>query len=217
MKPYLFGLFGSGGLAREVAPIIRSQINGSGGELKFVVPSLNDVTGPDYIFEEEFLAAPGDKRFCVAIADPSLRKRLFGIAVQSGAQPDSVIAPSATVYDTATVGDGAIVMPNATVSADTVIGCGVIVNFNAYVAHDCRLAAFVTIGPAAVVAGNVEIGENAIVGAGAKIRNGESSRKVRIHSGAVLGMGAVVLGDVDAQQKVVGVPATVVVANTDAP
>lgn len=207
MEPYILGVFGGGGLAREVAPIIRSQIADSVGELMFVVPHSDQVTSADSILESEFLRKAGKRKFCIAIADTSLRKKLFHMALSSGATPTSVVAPSAIIYDTAAVGDGSIIMPNAVVSADSLIGRGALVNFNAYVAHDCVVDDFVTIGPGAVIAGNVSIGAGVTVGAGAMIRNGTEEKKVKIDPGAVLGMGAVVLSDVAGGQTVVGCPA----------
>jgi len=215
MEPYTVGLFGGGGLAREVAPIIRNQIADTFGELKFVVPSLDQLTTADSILEDEFLRETGKRKFCIAIADTTLREKLFHVALGSGATPTSAIAPSAIIYDTATVGDGVIIMPNAVVSADAHVGRGSIVNFNSYVAHDCSVDDFVTIGPGAVVAGNVSIGARVTVGAGTMIRNGKDARKVRINAGAVLGMGSVVLGDVKAGQTVAGCPAKPIFSDVD--
>lgn len=207
MEPYVIGIFGEGGFAREVAPIIRNQIGDSLGQLMFVVPHADQVTFGASILEGEFLESAGERKFCIAIADTRLREKLFHMALGSGATPISVFAPSATIYDTACVGDGSIIMPNAVVSADTHIGRGSLINFNSYVAHDCVVDDFVTIGPGAVVAGNVSIGRNVTVGAGVMIRNGTESKKVSIGADAVLGMGAVVLGDVTGGQTVVGCPA----------
>ena len=207
MKSDVIGIFGGGGLAREVAPIIRSQIADSDGQVLFVVPHSSHVTSAQSILESDFLEKAGRKKFCIAIADTRLREKLFNTALSSGATPISVIAPSAIIYDTASVADGAIIMPNAVVSADTHIGLGSIINFNTYVAHDCVVNDFVTIGPGAVIAGNVTIGAGVTVGAGAMIRNGSEERKASIGYGAVIGMGAVVISDVPAEQTVAGCPA----------
>ena len=95
------------------------------------------------------------------------------------------------------------------VTASARIGRHFHCNIYSYVAHDCVIGDFVTFGPKVCCNGNVEIGDGAYIGAWAMIRQGAPGRPVRIGAGAVVGLGAVILGDVPPETTVVGNPARV--------
>jgi acetyltransferase-like isoleucine patch superfamily enzyme len=65
----------------------------------------------------------------------------------------------------------------------------------------------VTISPQACILGNVEIKSGAWIGAGATINQGTNLSKRMIGFNTIIGSGAVVLRDCDADSVYVGVPA----------
>ncbi|WP_285671479.1 acetyltransferase [Paralimibaculum aggregatum] len=101
-----------------------------------------------------------------------------------------------------TLGVGSLVGPHAEIQAGTHLGRHVAVRGSGYVGHDVAIGDFAFIGARAVVCGYCRIGEGAHLAPGALIREG-----VRIGRFAVVGLGAVVLRDVEDYAVVAGNPA----------
>ena len=114
----------------------------------------------------------------------------------------TVVHPSATVSESASLGMGTVVFANAAVNPDTVIGRGCVINTGATVDHDCVLEDGVHISPGANIGGGVTIGCCSWIGIGASVRHG-----ITIGKDAVVGAGAAVVSDIPDGITVVGVPA----------
>lgn len=138
----------------------------------------------------------------VAIGNNRVRAEKQSSLSVAGGRLATVVHPSAVVSLHATIGDGAVVFGNAVVNACAIVGAGAIVNTGAVVEHDCVVGEFAHISPNAVLAGGVHLGREAWVGACASVR-----QLVMVGAGSVVGMGAVVIGDVPAALTVVGNPA----------
>lgn len=150
---------------------------------------------------------PSEVGFIVAIGNPYGRTRLR-VAERlrsTGMYPVSVVAPTAIVYKSASIGAGAQIMVNSIVHEAARMGDQVIVNTAAVIEHDCILGAGAEIGPHATLCGRVEVGSCAWVGAGAVVLP-----RVRIGADAIVGAGACVTRDVRSGEVVVGNPASVV-------
>ena len=122
-------------------------------------------------------------------------------------KPATIIAASAIVSPSASIGEGSVICDYSLVNHSAVVGRHVQLNCFSQLSHDCIVGDFVTFAPHVSCNGWVEIGDDVTIGAGAVIRNGSASRRLRIGKGATIGMGAVVLDDVPAGGTVVGVPA----------
>ena len=204
----LFGVFGVGGCARGVMPLVRSSMRLSEARAVFVDRVSSDpVNGHEVMSEAAFLAHPGERRFVVGIAESGLRRRITAVAEAAGAIPFEVRAASAEVLDDVDLGPGAILCSHATITSNVRIGAGFHLNLHAYVEHDCVIGDFVTFGPKAACNGNVVVGDEVYIGAGAVLRQGKPDKPLRIGAGAIVGMGAVVTKDVPPGITVVGNPA----------
>lgn len=120
----------------------------------------------------------------------------------SGLSWATVIHERAVVSSTARIEPGAVVLAGAVVNTAARVGPHVILNTAAVIEHDVVLGACVHVAPGAIIGGGAILGAGAYVGLGARIRD-----HVRIGEFAVVGMGAVVLRDVTAGARVIGVPA----------
>ncbi|PSJ45305.1 shikimate dehydrogenase [Zobellella endophytica] len=114
-----------------------------------------------------------------------LRKRLFASFRQQGYRFASVIAPSAIISSSVTLGEGVQIMPGAIVNAGAVIGDNTIINSGAVVEHDCHIGAHNHVAPGAVLSGQVTTGDGVHIGTGASIIQG-----VSIGAEAVVAAGA---------------------------
>lgn len=215
-KQPLIGLYGAGGLARDVMPILeRAPMHG--GHCVHVVDqeylaSLTSAIAPVIGFDE-FASLTGQygSKFNVAIADSSVRQRLAEKCLGIGSKPIQIVSPRADVeWIGSDIGRGAIICAFCFVPPRAKIGQFVQMNIGSYISHDCVIGDFVTFAPYAKINGNCRIGDHAYIGTGAMLKQG-----VRIGDGAVIGMGAVVLHDVPAGETWVGNPARRLYANRE--
>jgi sugar O-acyltransferase (sialic acid O-acetyltransferase NeuD family) len=195
-------------------PLVRGspEVASQGAELVFIDDAVASpgsiVNGHRVLSYAEFLDQEATDRFvAVAIADGRVRSRLYDRLMADGIRPLSVIAPTATILDGNTIGDGAILCGYTHVTSNATIGRSFHANIYSYVAHDCVIGDFVTLAPAAKINGNVVVHDHAYIGTGAMIRQGRPGEPLVIGEGAVVGMGAVVTRSVPPGVTVVGNPA----------
>lgn len=163
--------------------------------------------GVEVLSVAAFAALEGSCAFVVAIANSEARERETLRLEALGAAPFTVLAGNALIFDTATMGEGAVVAPFAFISANATIGHQFHLRHRSYVAHDCVIADFVTFAPAVHCNGGVLIEDHAYIGSGAVIKQATPGRPTVIGRGAVVGMGAVVTKSVAPGITVVGNPA----------
>jgi len=135
-----------------------------------------------------------------AVGAPGLRREL--VRRWHGTYYARVIANSAVVSPSASIGDGSVVMAGAICSTRVHVGSHVSINIGATVSHDAVLGDYSTLSPGVHVAGRCVIGEGVFLGVGAAVTDG-----VTIADGAVVGAGAVVIEDITEPGTYVGVPA----------
>ena len=148
------------------------------------------------------LLAQGYGRVFVALGGSQRRERCTREAVALGFSAHTLVADSAQVARTATIGSGAAVLRGAIVGAFTDVGEGAIINTGASIDHNCMIGPYAHIAPGTHLAGNVRVGAHSMLGVGTSVVPG-----VRIGAGATIGAGAVVISDVPDGQTVVGIPA----------
>ena len=213
MKTY-YGLIGSGGHGREVMPMLRSTLqkalSGGNVEILFVVEGQGtaaEVNGHRSIGLDSFLALDGRRFFNVAIGDSRARQRIADICLAREAKPYSVVARSAILLDNNDIGDGCMISEQTIITSNVKVGRFFQANCQCNISHDCVIGDYVTFAPGVKCNGNVTIGDHAYIGAGALIKQGRYGMPLVIGEGAVVGMGAVVIRDVEAYTTVVGNPA----------
>lgn len=216
-KSVMIGLWGAGGFAREVMPILKIQISKGFCEFSrstiqifFVepAPKIDEIHGVKVISEESFLALDCDNKFFnTAIGDSKIREKIHKIADKNGVRPLSILAPNISKYENNLIGDGAIICADSIITSDVTIGKFFHLNIYSYVAHDCVIGDYVTFAPNVHCNGNVHVGDHAYIGTGAIIKNGSNDKPLLIGKGAVVGLGSVVTRNVPPNTTVFGCPA----------
>lgn len=211
------GLYGAGGFAKEVMPLIiehieKAKINNSNIDFDvfFVekTPSETTLNGYKVISEDDFFCGEYDERlFNIAIGNSKLREKIASECIARGAKPLSVRSLHSVTYDCNDIGHGEILCAHTTVTSNVKIGNFFHANLYSYIAHDCIIGDFVTFGPNVHCNGNVTIHDHAYIGTGAIIRDGTPANPIVIGEGAVVGMGAVVTKSVAPFTTVIGSPA----------
>jgi sugar O-acyltransferase (sialic acid O-acetyltransferase NeuD family) len=213
----VFGLFGSGGFAREVMPFLKNNISTNSrakadlsNQIYFVEtnPMTDQINGHPLISEKEFFKLECAKRyFNIAIGDSKTREKIAKECMAKGAIPMSIQSSNALIYDNNEIGQGAILCAFTTITSNAKIGKFFQSNIYSYVAHDCIIGDYVTFAPNVHCNGNVHIHNHAYIGTNVVIKQGSASKPIVIGEGAVIGMGAVVTKNVPPFTTVVGNPA----------
>lgn len=187
-------------MGRELADVIEAFGN---SDFVYVVDTPEGpVNGVEVIAPDDLR---DDDQLVIALGSSSDRRAV--VERFAGRQFANVISSSARVSRFASVGEGSAVCDFAVINSGAVVGRHFQANVYAQLSHDCLVGDFVTFAPHVSCNGWVEIGDEAYVGAGAVIRNGSPDKRLKIGAGAVIGMGAIVTGDVAPGAVVVGNPA----------
>jgi sugar O-acyltransferase (sialic acid O-acetyltransferase NeuD family) len=198
---YFLGYSGHAYVAIEVA-----QANGLSvvGYMDKTESRSNPFKIPYYGYEKdnEFSTWIRDAYVFPAVGDNSVRKKLHQLLIEENTRQITLIAPSAYVSNSVTIGLSTLISPNATINSLSIIGNGCIINTASIVEHECVVEDYTHVAPGAVLAGNVKIGKNCFIGANAVIKQG-----ISIADNVIIGAGAVVLKDIEENGIWVGNPA----------
>jgi sugar O-acyltransferase (sialic acid O-acetyltransferase NeuD family) len=186
---------GAGGHGREVVEILHDADQRPIGYVDDD-PSKQGtvVNGLPVLGNLDWLKQADVKAIC-AVGNPEICEELAQRVKGMGLSFDRAISPRAFVSPTASLGEGVIVFPK--------IGNCVTLNVGSTVSHDSTVGDYSVVNPGVHLAGNVDVGRGVFVGMGASI-----IQCVRLGDHCVIGAGAVVIRDVPALTRAVGVPAT---------
>lgn len=143
-----------------------------------------------------------DRRFVLGVGGPHTRHKLAMRFEGLGGVLTTVVSPRSNIgHFGTTIGTGAVVMTGAIITNDVTIGRGVLINKNCMIGHDSIIGDFSELSPGAYM-GRATVGKFSFLGMGSVILPG-----MQIGDNAVVGAGAVVTRDVPSDMTVVGVPA----------
>jgi sugar O-acyltransferase (sialic acid O-acetyltransferase NeuD family) len=204
------GIFGTSGMAREARDIAADL----GLSVVFVAYNQNELAAfneSDEAILESDVGRFTDMPYVIGIGDGAVRRKVAQrFADKVGFA--SLIHPAATFgkgqRQQVESRQGVIVCAGARLTSNIVVGDFTIFNINSTVSHDSIIGDFVTVCPQSCVLGNVEVKSGAWIGAGAIIHQGTHAAKTTIGENTLIGSGAVVIGDCEAESVYAGVPAS---------
>ena len=154
-------------------------------------------------FEEvETLYPPKEHHFFVATVYTQmndLRARLYREAKRRGYTPASYISSHSFVWENCRMGEHCFIFEDNTVQPFVIIGDDVILWSGNHIGHHSTIGNHTFISSHVVISGFVEVGESCFFGVNSTVAN-----NVSIGSRCLIGAGALILGDVEDDQKVVG-------------
>ncbi|NTU69981.1 acetyltransferase [bacterium] len=202
-------IFGAGGMAREVADIIRdmpedyktigfvdkdSLNKGQALNDSIILGSIDDIKNDK--LEGSY--------FSCGFGEIDIKKRSALEAANIGLKAISLIHPSVIKTPFVQIGEGSIVCAGSVITNNVIIGKHTIININATIGHDSVVGDFCTVSPGCHISGRVTIGNECYIGTGAVILP-----NLKVGNNSVVGAGAVVTKDVPQGVTVIGIPAKV--------
>lgn len=201
-----FAIIGAGGFAKEVFCCLQQTMAakgmaGNAYQVDFVVDDNYYTEGlilgcnvyklSEYQFETN--------ECFIAIADAPVRKKIserfsqlnYGI----------LIHPSASVGMNVSLKPGTIITQNVVLTCDISVGKHAHFNLNTTVGHDTVIGDFFTSAPNVNISGKCHIGNNVYLGTQASVRD-----QISIADNVVIGMGGVVIKNIDEPGIYTGVP-----------
>lgn len=211
----VLGIYGAGGLGREICELAKIINNNSfcWDEIVFIsdFKEADEVNGVKVFSLEEALEKFNDSfEVVVAVGEPAIRKKLFENVKTKGVKLATLVHPNVCVPNTVTLGEGTIIQLGCFISTNITIGDNVMVQPHVNIGHDdiigngCVLSGFSNLG------GNIKIGDYSYIGLSACLKQG-----VTIGRETIISMGAVVYNDIPDNVIVLGNPARPMRTNTD--
>ena len=203
------GIFGASGMARET----RDIADALGFSAVYVTQDTKELTAfdetKDVMLESE-IDRFRDMPYVIGVGEGAVR-RMIVTRYAGKVSFINLIHPNATFgclqREQVECRQGVIVCAGVRFTSNISIGNFTIFNLNSTISHDSIIGEFATICPQACILGNVEVKSGAWIGAGAIINQGTNESKRVIGANSVIGSGAVVLEDCDANSVYVGIPA----------
>lgn len=142
-----------------------------------------------------------DYQFVVAIGNNDIRAKISNEVVRLGGKLATLIHPTASVSQYASIGQGSVIFANAVVNVGCKLGTGAIINTGATVDHDCIVNDYCHIAPGVNISGAVIIGEKSWIGVGSTV-----IQLINIGNNVTVGAGSTVIKDLAPNATYVGSP-----------
>lgn len=206
-------IYGTGGFAREVIPILNEQYPNDDNIFvvhKEYLTSEKSINGYPVMSYEDFIdISSKEKSITVAISDALIRSRVSTVINQDGIRQSSIISNKSIIMDEVMISNGTIICPFVTITSNIRIGQNFHANIYSYVAHDCIIGDNVTFAPSVKCNGNVIIEDNVYIGTGAIIKQGKSNNPIILGANSIISAGSFVTRNVQESTTVYGNPAKI--------
>ena len=117
----------------------------------------------------------------------------------------TIIHPKANISKSVRIGNGTVILAGSTIMANAVIGINCYIASNVNIGHDTVIGDYNFIAPLTGIPGFVNTEEGVYIGISSSVRGG-----ITLGEWSIVGMGSVVLADVEPYNVVGGNPAKVI-------
>lgn len=203
----ILGIYGAGGLGREVLELAR-QINEKHkrwDDFIFVIDGEagDNVNGVKvYSYQDAISAFSGRLEMSMGIGEPQVRERLYAKLRQDNIVTPALVHPDVHVPDTTVVGKGVTIQYGCFISCNVNIADYVYIQPHVNVGHDDVLKEGCMLSGMVNLAGNVTVGEYTYVALNVAVKEG-----VKIGNHSIIGMCSAVYKDISDDMIAMGNPA----------
>ena len=203
----ILGIYGAGGLGREVLELARIINRNEKRWDDFIIIDDGDVgseaNGARILkYDEALKLSDSGLQIAMGIGEPATRAKLLQKIEKDGIELPTLIHPDIYIPETTTIGKGVVIQAGCFISCNIILNDYVLVQPHVSIGHDCVLEKNSTLSSGTCVSGAVHIGENTYIGVGTMIKQG-----MQIGSDSVVGMGSIVLRDIPDNVIALGNPA----------
>jgi sugar O-acyltransferase (sialic acid O-acetyltransferase NeuD family) len=151
----------------------------------------------------------GFDKVAVAVGQVEPRRELAEWVRGQSIPQQSVIHPSASIPRDSVIGEGTIIGAGTTLYVNPIIGRNVFIGPHVVVSHDSVIGDYALLSVGSVIGARVDVAPGAFVGAGASVMppGWGVDERLTVGEDSIVGVGAVVIRDVEPRSIVVGVPA----------
>ena len=145
----------------------------------------------------------------VAVGQVEPRRKLAEWIRDQSIPQQRAIHPSALIPRDSKIGEGTIVGAGTTMYVNPIVGRNVFIGPHIVVSHDSVVGDYALLSVGSVIGARVDVAAGAFIGAGATVMPpgwGVDAR-LKVGEDAIVGVGAVVIRDVEPRAIVAGVPA----------
>jgi len=200
-------IWGTGGFGREVlcllTDVFRARGEDTTGKVFFIVDdefySESRIMGIDVLRRSDLDSSI--HTVSVAIGEPAKRRAVVE-SLPAGTEFPVLIHPAAVISDWAEFAEGAVITAGVIATCNIKIGKHAHLNLHTTIGHDCVIGDYFTTAPGVNISGSCEIGNNVYIGTNASVKQG-----IRICDDVTIGMGAVVVKNIEEPGTYIGNPA----------
>ena len=203
----VLGIYGASGLGRELLELA-NLINCNKSRWQSIV-FIDDGDVPSEISHVpvfKYEAAKGsfgnELEIVIAVGEPSIRKALFAKVKRDKIHVPTLIHPDVYIPKSTTIGDGVTIQYGCFISCNVRIGNYVFIQPQCNIGHDCVLDEGCIIAGFGNIGGIVHIGQWSYLGLSVAVM-----QQIQIGNNSVVGMGSVVVRDVQDNVIAMGNPA----------
>jgi sugar O-acyltransferase (sialic acid O-acetyltransferase NeuD family) len=212
----ILGIYGSGGLGREVLDLAQT-INITAKKWEKIV-FINDfkqeiiINNAEVFTFDEFKTnfATNTAKMVIAVGEPKVRQVLREKVVANGYELQTLIHPTSFIGTETRIGNGAVVQFGGFISCNVTIGVNVFMQPYLTIGHDSIIGSDTVISPYVIISGNCTIGERAYIGVGVPVKE-----KTSIGMDSIIGMGSIVMRNIPENVIALGNPARAMKNNID--
>jgi sugar O-acyltransferase (sialic acid O-acetyltransferase NeuD family) len=199
---FRIALIGAGGQARETLSVIQLlATRATNVEFVCFYETLTTKT--------EFLGYPvkhisefdPELNYHVAIGDPEVRAAVVN-SLPLETKWIGIIHPSSVLGQDLHLGEGTFIGQGTIITENVKLGNHTHLNIGSSISHDVEAGDYFTTAPGARVMGGCKIGERVYMGAGSILKD-----KISVCDGVTIGMGAMVIKNIEESGTYIGVPA----------
>jgi sugar O-acyltransferase (sialic acid O-acetyltransferase NeuD family) len=198
-------IVGIGGFGREVLCCIIDILRGTQYDyLKCICFMTTDKIVNEFIMQLPVLSIVNFNNeeyvYIISVGNPKIRKKVVE-SFPTDTKYITIIHPSVVMSEWVEIGEGSIVTANVILTCNIKIGKHAHLNLHTTIGHDCIIGDYFTTAPAVNISGICMFGNCVYFGTNVSVKQG-----ITIVDDVIIGMGGVVVKDIEECGTYIGMP-----------